>query len=286
MKTRFFPQLLLSAASITVGLIAANAPAQAFNFTSNLAPGSSNPEGDILLQSVTYGGQTISDLTLINQAVILSNTAITAAAGTTSNPEDTSKSNDNSGAASTDKGDNASLPTGISSVSGINNPTGTEVAAFLGNRNLNNIIDTEDSGSFKMNLTFAQAVSNIFLWERGMNSKLAVQALDATGNLIGNLLTLDSSTFQYAGYSIDTMEIDGAQRVGSIGISLADLGVTGAISSLQVSANSSFSGPDFKIMGASSPSATVPEPTTMIGSALAAGGLMLRRRRQKAASKA
>ncbi len=241
---------------LTAGFVLSGTSAQAFNFTTNLAPGSNDPRGDIFLQSVTLGdGTTVSNFSVVNRATIIHNDEWTGG---------------NTGAASSDRGDNAS---GVK----LEAATNASIAASLGNLNLNNIIDTEDTGSFKINVSFERAVSSLFFWERGMNSKLGVQALDSSGNLIGRFLTLDSRTWQYAGFSIDTTEISGAQRVGSLGVSLADLGVSGPIQSIQLTSSRSFNGPDFKVVGAT---AAVPEPTTMAGLALAGAGMAALRRRQ------
>lgn len=265
MKTKLVSRLSIVA---TMSLMALQAPAQAagFNFTTQFT--GNDPKGDIWLNGVQYGNKTVkaTDLAFVKTVSILQNTPIVAKSGDTVN-------NNNTGAASTDKGDKASAPM---ATSGVKNPTGTEVAAFLGTKNLNNIIDTEDAGSFKMNVSFSQAVSNIFLWERGMNSTLRIQALNGT-QTVGNLLVLNSANWGYAGYSIDTTEITGAQKVGSIGISLADLGVSQAITALQISTDGSKGdkGPDFKVAAEA-----VPEPFTMTGLALGIGGLIAARRRQ------
>lgn len=251
-------QIFAGIGLLSVGLTLSSAPAQAFTFTTNLAPGSAAPTGDIWLKSVTVNGKTSSDFSLVNKANIVYNDAYNGG---------------NTGAASSDRGDKAS---GVKAEAATN----TSIVQSLGNLNLNNIIDGEDSGSFKINLSFEKAISSLFVWERGMNSKLGVQALDAAGNLIGKFLTLDSSKFAYAGYSIDNTEIGGAQKVGSLGVSLADLGLSGAISSIQLTSTSAFNGPDFKVVGGA---AAVPEPTTMAGLALASAGFAAARRRRQQA---
>jgi len=249
-------QIVTAAGVIATGLFVSGSPAQAFSFSTNFT--GSSPTGDITLNSVTMeGGKTVSNFALVKSAQIVQNDEWTGG---------------NSGAASSEKGDNAS---GIA----LEKATNESVATSLGNTNLNNIIDGEDSGSFKMNLFFEQAVSNLFFWERGMNSDLSVQALDASGNLIGNLFKITRDTWKSAGYSIDTTEIGGAQNVGSWGLNAQDLGVAGSIFGLQLSADASHNGPDFKVAGEAA--AAVPEPTTMAGLALAGAGFAAARRRKK-----
>jgi hypothetical protein len=251
----------------TVGLIASgaialsSAPAQAFSFQTNYTAalsGSNAAKGDIMLNSVTLGsGKVINNFTLVNSVNILSNDIYTGG---------------DSGAASADIGDRATT--------GIRQEELTDAGAktVLNNLNLNNIIDTEDKGKFILDLNFANAVDNIFIWERGMNSRLDIQALDKQGNVIGNKVALSNSkNWDYAGYNIDTQEIGAAQKVGSIGVSLSDLGLTNSyVHALRVSSQSGYNGPDFKVMGSV---ADVPEPSSLLGlGAVAVGALATRRR--------
>lgn len=246
------------------GLVLSGAPAQAFSFTTNFSAtynnqGKLDSTRDITLNSVTLNnGTKIDQFSLVKSAQIVHNDVWNGG---------------NSGAASSDKGDNASGQKRELA-------TDSSVAASLGNRNLNNIIDGEDKGTFKINLFFEQAVSNLFFWERGKNSDLSIQAIDGAGNLLGNLFRINRRTWQSAGYSLNTTEIGGTQAVGSWGLNLNDLGVSGAIAGIQVSADASHNGPDFKVAGSA---AAVPEPTTMAGLALAGAGLAAARRRKKAA---
>jgi hypothetical protein len=247
------------ASLLTGGFVALSAvSAQAFSFTTNLGPGSAAPKGNIWLKSVTYGGTTVNSFSLVDRAQIIQNDAITKK---------------HPGAASSDRGDNAS---GIN----VENPTAGNIVTSLGNLNLNNIIDTEDTGSFKMNLFFQSAVDTLFFWERGMNSTLDVQAIDASGNLLGNLLTLNSKNWSYAGFGIDTTEIEETQRVGSFGLTLDKLGVSGPIAGIQVISKKNYNGPDFKVVGTYTKS--VPEPATIAGIGLVAGLMAVSRRRKAA----
>lgn len=247
---------------ISTVLAVANS-AQASTFKTNVDQ-SNGVKGDTWLKSVEQKGQTIDNFVLVNKADILSNTAITK-----SNP----------GGASTDKGDNASAP-----VKPAEDPTGAQVAAYMNNNNLSNIVDTEDTGSFTMNLFFkdliqedSQGLDNLFFWERGMNSDLGIQAINSIGELIGQSLKLDRSAQANAGFSIDTTEIGEAQKVGSWGVSLKQLGVT-ALSGIQVTANGSlYNGPDFKVVARKT---AVPEPATVMGLVVVGGALGLLRRRQ------
>jgi hypothetical protein len=82
--------------------------------------------------------------------------------------------------------------------------TNEGAVAALGNLNLNSIIDTEDKGNFAIDTMFNKAVDNVLIFERGMNSRLDIQALDFAGNLIGNLIELPKSNqWTNTGYSID-----------------------------------------------------------------------------------
>ena len=249
------------ATTIGVGL-SAIAPANAFGFnfttnTTNTLSGQDEWKGDIKLNSVTLtDGTVIDQFSLVNQVRIYENDEWTGG---------------NTGAASADLGDLATV--------GRKEERLTEegAKAVLNNRYLSSIIDTEDSGSFQLKLYFDRAVDNLYFFERGKNSLLDVQGLDANGNVIGSLIKIDSRTWQDAGYRLDTQEIGGSQAVGSLGISLADLGLESAIYGVQVSTNGGeHKGPDFKVFG-SKATQEVPEPITGLVLAAGMGGAALRR---------
>jgi hypothetical protein len=153
--------------------------------------------------------------------------------------------------------------------------------------NMNNILDTEDKGYFTLDVLFGNGqklLNSVLLWERGMNSKLKVQAITtatasgATG--FGEMIEVDSANWPSAGYQIDTTEIWGRnapQPVGAKGIRFSSniLGVR-----LMSDQNNLFNGngPDFKIAATQTP-----EPATVASlGALAAGALACRRRRKSA----
>lgn len=252
MKTRFFTTLISTLA--LTGVYATSA--QAFTFKTNYSTTDTTSwKKDITLNSVEFNNKTYNKFSLVNDVKILQNDQWTGG---------------NTGAASSDKGDKAS---GIA----VEAATGSNLATSLGNLNLSNIVDTEDNGSFTMNLFFGNRANKFLFFERGMNSNLRVQALDKQGNLIGNSIKLDSSTWQEAGYQLNTTEIDSAQKVGSLGLNLADLGLgnTPAISGLQLISKASYNGPDFKVVGVS-----VPEPTTVLGLGLVGAALAMSRRKK------
>ena len=111
-----------------------------------------------------------------------------------------------------------------------------------------------------------------------MNSDLGIQAIDIGGNLIGQFLKLSRTDSEYANFTIDTTEINDAQRVGSRGVSLKDLGVT-SLAGIQVTADSSYNGPDFKVVARSTP-----EPGSVISLGVVAGLAFLRRRQSNLGS--
>jgi hypothetical protein len=266
MKTKLFASFATALA--LTGVFASSAQAVGFSFTTNYTAdltGGDKWKGNIWLDSVEFGGQTISEFSVIQGATIVTNDVWAGG---------------NSGAASADMGDLATV--------GLSQELLTEAGAVqaLGNLNLNSIIDTEDSGNFAIDVMFDKAVDNILVFERGQNSQLDIQAIDFKGNLIGNLVNLPRSNNWFdAGYSIDTKEIGGAQAVASIGLSLLDFGLDSKESIFgyrMISQGGLYNGPDWKILGTTDPTpASVPEPTAVIGLGLVAGSFVASRRRQK-----
>lgn len=240
--------------------------AQAAGFTSNVSQ-NTDPTADIFLQSITQNDQTFSNFSYVTGVNSFENTEYTGG---------------NSGAASTDYGDNATAPEDR-----LEDTNSDNIAAFLGNNNLNNIIDGEGR-DFSMDLRFNTLIKkdnsgldNLFFWERGMNSDLTIQAINQEGELIGNVIRLNrkskkGSSQENAGFKINTQEIRGAQKVGSWGVSLDDLGVNN-LRGVRISADSSHKGPDFKVIARRK----VPEPTTLIGLGSVAALAFFRRRKSK-----
>lgn len=255
-------QLALAAgAALTLAMVGASR-AEAFSFTTNYSldgslTGDDVWRGDILLNSVSYGGQTFSQFSLVNGATIVHNDKFTGG---------------NTGAASADRGKFSN--DGVI----VEDPTAADIVTNLGNLNLSSIIDGEDTGSYTLDLNFDRAARDVLVWERGRNSSLTLQALGAGGTLLGSAFTITEDLWGAAGFSLGTTEIDPyIQTVGSRGISAADFGLgDGLIYGVRVTAAGSLdNGPDFKVVGTA-----VPEPSLVFGfGALALMGVASRRRR-------
>ncbi|MFE4108326.1 exosortase-dependent surface protein XDP2 [Almyronema epifaneia] len=258
----FLSQVSASLGLTSITLLSLVGSAQAFSFVSEVE--GSSAKGDIFLKAVvleTGERVVVEDLSFISGATIVSNDEF---------------SGGNTGAASADKGDEAT--TGISQ----EDANAAEIVTNLTTANLNNIVDTEDSGSFQIDLDFARAIDNLLIWERGKNSDLGVQALDDNGNLIGNFFKVSRDLWTDAGFSIDTTEIGNAQAVGSFGLNIAqDLGVSGPVSRIRFSSESGFNGPDWKFVGtaAERESQSVPEPGLLLGLGLLSTFLVSKRSR-------
>lgn len=260
----------LTSLSLILGtLLPVSNSAHAASFKTNVSQ-TSDPTSDILLESIEQNGQKISNFSFVTRTDIIFNTPRT--------------SDPNSGEASTDKGDN----TNNLGVMGVNeDPNATEINTYLSNNNLNNIVDGEGNGEFIINLFFDSLIQqdnsgldSLFFWERGKNSDLGVRAIDSVGNVIGNEIKLVRENQFDAGYSIDTTEIEGSQQVGSWGVSLDELGVE-SLSGVQVFADNTFSGPDFKLAARKT---SVPEPGSVLGLGALVGIAFWRRRHKKTSS--
>ncbi|MEM0979510.1 MAG: exosortase-dependent surface protein XDP2 [Cyanobacteria bacterium P01_H01_bin.58] len=258
------PFKIVTAAGATVGcllLSSTHVGAATFSFVTNTSINNA-PTGDVLLDSVTYDGDTISDFVFVDDVTIVENDAFVG-------PD--------TGAASTDKGDDVTTPGATAE----EDPTAAQILGNLANNNLNSIVDTEEEGSFILDLDFGQVVDTLFLWERGGNSILGLQALDIDGNLLGSAVTVDSSAWDAAGFSIDTTEIEGVQPVVSLGIDAPGFFSTDdEIAGVRVFSESVFNGPDWKIV-ASGDIASIPEPAAVLGLAAFAGAFYANRGRRQ-----
>ncbi|MEO0868738.1 MAG: exosortase-dependent surface protein XDP2, partial [Cyanobacteria bacterium J06642_11] len=197
MKIRHLAAGIGVAACTLVGGL--QSPANAFNFTTNYNTDFTEDarwKNNLWLESVEFTDEitgenkVIKDFTLVKRVDNVTNDLWTGG---------------NSGAASVDLGDHATLDLGNGNIvnHGFEAPDNAQLSAVLSNKNLSNIIDTEDKGDFAMDLYFEKAVDNLFVWERGMNSRMDLQAIDQDGNALGEVLALESSKeWNFAGYKL------------------------------------------------------------------------------------
>jgi hypothetical protein len=224
-------------------------PAQAFSgfdFKTKYSQGGMpfNPKKDIHLDSVTIDSHLVSDFTFVTRAVIHNNAHTL-------------------GPISSDHGDDTVADLSLTEGDVAEQPTVDQIVTSLGNRNLNSILDSEDDAEASLDLFFDKAPTplptHLFFFERGLNSDLMVQLLNASGGLIANSdWTIDRSLWKDAGYSINTTEIVDAQQVGTYGLR-HDAGIAG----IRITSHASFNGPDFKVVGGNLQ--PVPAPSMLLG---------------------
>jgi hypothetical protein len=148
-------------------------------------------------------------------------------------------------------------------------PTGADLQAALANYNLTSIIVTREApGLAIVDVSFVKPTDTFFLWERGANSDLLVEALDDNGGVIGSYTVLRQN-YANTGVVITTDNgsfLNNGQALGSIGFH-----TDAAVSRLRLASFNTdvlnYNGPDYKILASAQP---VPEPTTW---ALLLGGL-------------
>lgn len=293
MKTVFKKTTAIAKATFAVlAALAASLPAQAatfvpFSFKTNVtaSPTSdpnllNDPTKDVRLDSVVFGGNTISQFELVKEAKILQNDTYTAPDGSIY------------GVLHSGRGPNTPSDPLIGEGPSKPNPTDQDIVDSLGNLNLNSILVTrENANKASIEVSFENPVKTFFFWERGGtpgdsvagDSDLLVEALSDDRSTVLASYKILRANYTKADYNISTQVIpvldNGPFNIGSIGISLD--GATTKTLRLTSSNNDrgaagGDNGPDFKVIAAS-----VPEPTTMAG-VLVAGGLGLALKRKRA----
>ncbi len=194
-------------------------------------------------------------------------------------PRDVNSSNNNSG--NPDRSDSAAPFVGEAGKTG----TLKEVfSAFNGYKNMSYLIDGEDHAAWTLDLLFApghtisaDANSNsieLSLLERGGNSDLRIRGIRADGSLTDAITMLRGQTGQ-AGWTLDSLEIDGPQQVHGVGISL-DSSWTN-IKGFRFEATDGMNGPDLIAVG-TIPTNFIPTPGSL--ALIGAAGLIIARRRR------
>lgn len=162
------------------------------------------------------------------------------------------------------------------------------LAEIFGVNNLSHIIDGEDNGAWTLDLLFASGqhliddgdgtTPEFLIFERGGNSKIGLRGIYASGSgqAYTSGIVLDPSQFTDAGWKLDSLEIDGKQKVVGAGVSIDDLGVAPSpLIGIQVFAQNGFNGPDLVGVLSSQP---IPEPASI--ALVAIGGLLMMARRR------
>lgn len=158
-------------------------------------------------------------------------------------------------------------------------PFGTEglskgtLGEVFGSNNLSHIIDSEDNGAWKIDLFFGPGLRlysdgmnntpELAIFERGGNSDLGVKGIlfDGVNYSYTSGLVLLRSQFTDAGWTLDTLEIAGAQKVYGLGLDLTDLGdVSQGLVGIRLYSEAQFNGPD--IVGVLT-GVPAPEPGTL-----------------------
>lgn len=158
-------------------------------------------------------------------------------------------------------------------------------SSFRGYKNMSYLIDGEDTGAYTLDLRFQSGLVlnsdanpgtiELTILERGGNSDLQIQGILANGSLTSPILMSRTVTGE-TGWTLDSMEIDGAQPVKGVGISL-DPSWTG-LAGFRFTATSSMNGPDIVAVGTTCPTPTPTPGTLAIGSL---GGILLGRRSRR-----
>lgn len=168
-----------------------------------------------------------------------------------------------------DRADNASAFSGEAGGTG---RLSEVFGSFNGYKNMSWIIDGEDPGTYTMDLKFAPGVHldsdnnantiELAILERGGNSDLKIWGIKSDGSLTGSIMMLQGATGA-TGWTLDTLEIAGAQSVKGVGISLENSwdGLIG----FRFQSSAGFNGPDIVAIGTGP--TLVPAP----GSAMLAG---------------
>lgn len=298
MKPRFAKPMVITATMLVSSTLslAITLPAQAasftpFPFTTNVTASPSpdptsvllnDPTKDIRLDSVVFGGNTISQFELVNEATILQNDTYTATNGNVY------------GILNSGRGPNTASDPLIGE--GPSNPVGSsaDIVGSLGNLNLNSLVVTRESApTATIEVSFENPVDTFFFWERGGtpggsvagDSDLLVEALSDDGSTVLATYKILRANYTKADYNISSQVApilnNGPFNIGSIGLNLD--GITTKTLRLTSSNNNDRingdNGPDFKVVAAQ----VVPEPSIIAG-LVVVGGLGAIQKRKKAAS--
>lgn len=225
--------------------------------------------GDVRLDSVDFGGTTYAQpriATVLNANIVLDDGRDAVYGG---------------GNLAAGRGIQAAADGWASEGPATVTPTSASLTAALANYNLTSIVVTrEAAGTAILDVTFAQAADTFLFYERGFNSDLQVQALNA-GNQVVGTYTILRANYTNTGIVVTTDNgafLNNGQALGSIGLKTDEAVRTLRLSSYQ-SDVLAFNGPDYKILAVT----PVPEPQSwaLLLGGLSGMGWFARRRRQR-----
>jgi hypothetical protein len=149
-------------------------------------------------------------------------------------------------------------------ISGKFGATDADMVASYGNLNLNSINYNRERKTYGIfTISFAQPTDRFFIFERGMDSDIHLDALDDNGNVLAHWDFLRKGGYVDTGFDIivDTgfpgWESTAPQSVGTVGILLN--GAAARTLKFTIDSIPDF-GPDLKVFGG----APVPEPATLL----------------------
>lgn len=272
MRTR----IALSQALIMTGAAAllSGAPVQAatftaFGFTSNVSTSGLYSDGDIRLDSVTIGGNTLTQAQL---------QTVTGATITQDDGTDPRGGHNFASGQGIDSVADPWAPQGPATIT----PTSNDLWNSLANFNRTSIVVTrENVGTAILDITFANPTNTFFFWERGSastattpgngNSDILIEALDSSDQVTGSYKILRSQ-YTPTGIAITTWNGSfyspsapgGAKpELGSIGLQLDEAITKLRLTSVQEGPGGiNDNGPDYKIIASAVPLAAIPVPPT------------------------
>ncbi|MDX2018405.1 MAG: exosortase-dependent surface protein XDP2 [Planctomycetota bacterium] len=156
---------------------------------------------------------------------------------------------------------------------------------FNGYKNMSYIIDGEDNGAWTLDLLFGgnrlfsadadHRTVDLAIVERGGNSDLRIRGIRQDGSVTDAIMMMRAQTGR-AGWTLDTLEIGGAQNVVGVGISLDATWAN--LKGFRFEAANGMNGPDLVAVGVGANN-IVPTPGSI--ALLAAAGLIAGKRRRK-----
>ncbi len=156
--------------------------------------------------------------------------------------------------------------------------------AYNGYKNMNYIIDGEDTSAWCLDLLFTPGMLisadadnktiELAVLERGGNSDLRIYGINQDGSLTSSIMMMRNATGK-TGWTLDTLEISGAQNVVGVGISL-DASWTN-LKGFRFEAKNGMDGPDLVAVGVGE-TFRIPAPGSL--ALVGLGGLVAGRRRR------